>query len=423
LNLNIYAGEIDDGLRPVLVWLHPGGYDKNSANDERYDGTNLCLKRNVVVVTINHRLNGFGYMYLGGISPEYEQGNVGQLDIALALKWIRNNIHSFGGDKDSITLFGQAGGGSKISTLLAMPAAKGLFHRAWTMSGQQITGRTVQHAEQTTETILEQVEGSTPEEKLETLQNMSTDELRRTMGDSETQWTPVVDGISLPRDPFSPTAPELSRDVPMVLGNTYDETRNVFGSSQERFFNLTWDYVSVELDKAVRPYLGNLSSDDVVAQYRKNYPKYSPSDVFFAATTACRSWHSMLIEADTRARQTGGAPVWVYYFNWTSPYADGKWGASHGIDVPFVFANPDSTVETRGFMGAEEMGEWLSRGLTYFARDGKPHVPRTSTHWAPYTIQERKALLFGNWAIDEISDDRSWERKLFENVPYLQPGT
>src|ERR1700744_492631 len=142
LNLNVWTPALDSARRPVLVWFHGGGYEHMTSNDDMYDGARLARKRDVVVVTVNHRLNGFGYMYLGGASADFAAGNVGQLDLVLALQWVQDNIERFGGGGRSVTIFGQSGGGAKCATLMAMPAAKGLFHRVWTMSGQQITGRT-----------------------------------------------------------------------------------------------------------------------------------------------------------------------------------------------------------------------------------------------------------------------------------------
>jgi para-nitrobenzyl esterase len=330
LNLNIWTPALDNKTRPVLVWFHGGGYDSMTSNSATYDGTKLAAKRDVVLVTVNHRLGGFGYMYLGLLNPYYRRGNPGQLDLILALEWVRDNIEMFGGDKNSVTIFGQSGGGAKCATLMAMPEAKGLFHRVWTMSGQQITGRTMRHANETTLQVLGKMEGGgSPREKLSKLFTMPIDELRKIMAGQGNGWTPVVDGVTLPVDPFFPTANEQSRKIPMVIGNTYDETRSLLGGPSSKYFQLKWEEVPDELEKTVRQFLGNMSTSDVVSAYRKEYPAYSPSDVFFSATTAARSWKSMLVEAESRAKQIA-SPLWVYYYRWKSPLEGGKMGAAHG---------------------------------------------------------------------------------------------
>jgi para-nitrobenzyl esterase len=421
LNLNVWTPGLDaSAKRSVLVWFHGGGYEHMTSNDDMYDGAKLARKRDVVVVTVNHRLNGFGYMYLGGVSPEFKTGNVGQLDLVLALQWVRDNIEKFGGDKGSVTIFGQSGGGAKCATLMAMPAARGLFHRVWTMSGQQITGRTMEHAVKTAEEVLAKVNGTSATEKLGRLLKMTMEEIRKAMGGGGQKWTPLVDGVSLPLDPFYPTANEQSKDIPMVIGNTYDETRNLIGS-KGGLFNLTWGEVSPALDRNVRQFLGDLSTHDIVDQYRKQYPKYSPSDVFFAASTAARSWKSMLVESDIRAKQPN-SPLWVYYLRWKSPFEGGRWGAAHAYDIPFVFANSDSLKQTRGMAGADELGEVMSKALVHFARTGQPAIEGSDLAWPRYELKERRSMIFDT-KLEVHSDDRGWERKFFENAPYVQPGT
>jgi para-nitrobenzyl esterase len=425
LNLNLWTPALDGKKRPVLVWFHGGGYEHMTSNDPTYEGTKLASKRDVVVVTVNHRLNGFGYMYLGGVSDEFKVGNPGQADLILALQWIQDNIEKFGGNKDSVLIFGQSGGGAKCATLMAQPDAKGLFHRVWTMSGQQITGRTRFHAEQTAREVLANAGGANPVEQLSNLLKMPMEDIRKAMGGGGQKWTPLVDGISLPRDPFYPTANEQSKDIPMVIGNTYDETRSLIGSNKRNYFNLTWDAVPQTLETTVKSFIGNMSGDYIVTEYRKQYPQYSPSDVFFAASTAARSWKSMVVESDIRAKQPN-SPLWVYYLRWKSPFEGGKWGAAHAFDIPLVFANSDAMKQTKGSQTADLLGEEVSKLITNFARTGEPGLGLEKEPgipaWPRYTIEGRKSMIF-----DEIleihDDDRGWERKFFEGVEYIQPGT
>ncbi|KAF2673008.1 carboxylesterase type B [Microthyrium microscopicum] len=422
LNLNVWTPASDNNTRPVLVYFHGGGYDSGTVNEDTYDGRRLAQKRDVVVVTVSHRINGLGYMYLGGISKDYETGNPGQLDLILALKWVRDNIERFGGDKNSVTIFGQSGGGAKCATLMAMPEAKGLFHRVWTMSGQQITGRTLEHAKQTAQEVLSKIEGESDAEKLEQLVNMPMAELQTTLAGGGQRWAPVTSTSSLPKDPFFPTANEQSRNIPMVIGNTYGETRNLIGGSKGRLFNLTWDQVPSQLEKSVKNFIGNLSGETIVSEYRKHYPSYSPSDVFFAATTAARSWKSMLVESDIRAKHPD-SPLWVYYLRWKTPFEDGRMGAAHGFDIPLVFANPDAFRQMRGFESAEVMAETVSKALVHFARTGTPKIEGSDMYWPRYELGERLSMIFDLPASEIHSDDRGWERRFFASIPYTQPGT
>jgi para-nitrobenzyl esterase len=423
LNLNVWTRGppplYEDERRPVVVYFHGGGYESGTVNDELYDGTILAAKRNAVVVTVNHRINGFGYMYLGGVSEEYKVGNPGQADLILALKWVQDNIEKFGGEKDLVMVFGQSGGGAKCATLMAQPEAKGLFQRVWTMSGQQITGRTKAHAEQTAQEVLAKAGGNVTATQVSTLLKLSTNDLRKAMsGGSGQKWTPVVDGFSLPINPYYPTANEQSKEIPMVIGNTYDETRNLIGSGKPALFNLTWEEVPSALEKNVKFFIGNMTGAEIVAGYRKQYPDYSPSDIFFAASTAARSWKSMLIESEVRAKQTGNQ-TWVYYLRYKSPYEGGKWGAAHGFDIPLVFSNPDKMKETRGDTLAQQLGDVMSRLITQFAVAGEPGLLPA---WKPYRLEERKSLLVGR-DLEIVNDDRGWERKFFEKTEYVQPGT
>jgi para-nitrobenzyl esterase len=349
------------------------------------------------------------------------------MDLVLALEWVRDNIGQFGGNKNSVTIFGQSGGGAKCATLMAMPAAKGLFHRVWTMSGQQITGRTLAHAEQTAKEVLAKVPsvGDMPS-NVSQLLTMPMDDVRKAIGGGGQRWTPLVDGFTLPRDPFYPTANDQSKDIPMVMGNTYSETRNLIGSGKLSLFSLKWEDVPKALDKNVRVFIGNMSADEIVAEYRKQYPEYSPSDVFFAASTAARSWKSMLVEADIRAAQPN-SPLWVYYLRWKSPFDGGRWGAAHAFDIPLVFANSDALKQTKGVKSAEDLAESVSKMLTQFARTGDPNLrPLNGTHsipdWPRYNLQERRSMVL-DLPLEVHSDDRGWERKFFENAPYIQPGT
>jgi len=418
LRLNVWTPALRDGKkRPVVVYFHGGAYNNGSVNSNLYDGVRLARRGDVVVVTVNHRLNIFGYLYLAELGgPELaDSGNAGQLDLVLALKWVRDNVAEFGGDPGNVTIFGQSGGGAKSATLMAMPAARGLFHRVWTMSGQQLTGRTREHATADARAVLEAL-GLTPE----TLAEIKTLPMEKIAAvASRGNWNPVVDGGALPRNPFAPDASPLSKDIPMVLGNTKDETRSLIGGGNAALFNLSWEALPAAITQSVKQFIGDLPPERIVAEYRKLYPDYGPSDVFFSATTAARSWKGMVLESERRAQQ--GGPTWVYTVNWPSPADGGKWKAPHTIDIPLVFDNVKESNYTRDAPEAQQLADSASAALVAFARTGNPNAPGLPS-WPRFDSSKRPTMLF-DLPLRVENDPRGAERKLFAPIVYVQPGT
>jgi para-nitrobenzyl esterase len=407
-------------LRPVIVYIHGGAYSTGSGSSPLYDGAQLCRRGDVVVVTVNHRLSLFGYLYLPGFP---DSGNAGQLDLVLALKWVRDHIAAFGGDPGCITLLGQSGGGAKIATLMAMPAAAGLFHRAATMSGQQLTASGPQHAAGRTRALLEKL-GVTRERSAELARMPVADLLAAHsgtvdpyIGRGSVYMGPVLDERSLQRHPFYPDAPAQSAGIPMMIGNTRDETRSLIGRGDASAWTLTWEQLPGKLEGEMRV---DISGEAVVAEYRRLYPNYSPTDVFFAATTASRSWRGAVVEAELRAQQ--GSPAYAYQLDWGSPQDGGKWGAFHTLDIPLMFgtlAAPGSA--TGDGAGARQVSAAMQQALLAFARAGDPNysgLPR----WQPYTLPRRATMVFD--LTSRLEDDpRGAERRLFAKVPFIQQGT
>jgi para-nitrobenzyl esterase len=420
LSLNVWTPQVKQGKRPVLVWFHPGAYSSMTSNTSGYDGVRLCRRGDVVVVTVNHRLNLFGHLYLAEFGvPEFaDSGNAGMLDLVLALTWVRDNAAEFGGDAANVTIFGQSGGGAKCATLMAMPAARGLFRRALTMSGQQITASRTATAVKTATDFLAAVQVAP--DKVRDLATIPMDRLMagRPRG---AYFGPVKDLRSLPRDPFDPDASPLSADIPMILGNTHDETRGLMGGDRT-LFDLTWEALQAKLE-ANSPFMGPLDRGKVIAEYRRLYPSYSAADVFFAATTASRSWRGQVIEAERRAANPQmAAHTWVYQFDWCSPVQDGRLRAPHGLDIPMMFDNVALTPQmTGGSADAQRVADQVSETLLAFARTGRPdnpHIPR----WPTYDLTRRATMLFDT--VSKVADDpRGGERRLFAPVPYVQPGT
>lgn len=418
LTLNVWTPGLDDQRRPVLVYIHGGGYSGWSSNYDVHDGVRLARRGDVVVVTVNHRLNGFGYLFLDDLDPEFlGSGNVGQLDLIHALQWVRDHALRFGGDPRCVTIFGQSGGGAKCATLLAMPAARGLFHRVWTMSGQQLTGRTRAHGTETARAVLDRL-GVDPHH----LDDLDLVPMDRLVAAFEGQsWTPVVDGVHLPRDPFDPEASPEGQGVPLVMGNTLQETTMLIGGSDPTTFDLTWDQWPTKFARAVKPFLGTLDPVAILALYRSWYPAATPSDLFFAATTAARSWRGFLLQSDRRSQQPG-TPTWVYYLNWGSPVAGGRWRAAHTLDIPLVFDNVDlGSSMTGGGVDAQRVASLMADSLIALARTGSPQTPNLPP-WPTYRLPDRPALQF-DVEPSVVFDQRASERRLFEAIPYIQPGT
>ena len=424
LRLNVWTpGLRDGGKRPVLVYFHGGEFSSGSGSSALYDGTRLCVRGDVVVVTVNHRLNIFGHLYLArlGGAAYASSGNVGVLDLVQALAWVRDHAEEFGGDAARVTVFGQSGGGAKIATLMAMPPARGLFHRAMTMSGQQITASGPRSATLRARACLEALKSDAPD--IDALLAADPHELiqasrapdptlyRRTI-----YFGPVLDQTSLPRHPFYPDAPAQSRSVPMIIGNTRDETRAFHGDDPD-VHALTWEELPERLLAALHV---DIQPEHVIAEYRKFYPQYSPTEVFFAATTAGRSWRGAVIEAELRALQ--GAPAYVYQLNYRSPLENGRLGAMHTMDIPLVFDNIAQPGSRTGVNErAQRTADHLSDALIAFARSGDPNHSGLPT-WRPYTLPERATMLFDAQPSLAL-DPRGAERRLFEQVPYIQRGT
>ena len=420
LHLNVFTpGLRDHRKRPVLVYFHGGAYNNGSVNSALYDGKRLCLRGDVVVVTVNHRLNAFGFLYLGAIDPKQypDSGNVGMLDLVLALKWVRENIAEFGGDASSVLIFGQSGGGAKCATLMAMPAAHGLFHRVMTMSGQQVKGASIQIASRRTEIMLDKL-GIT-QSNLADLKTMSWEKIQAAAAATSSDWLPVVDGVVLSRDPFTPDAPPLSAAVPMILGNTHDETAVPVRDT------LTWDDAPAALRNAVAIYLGPYSAEEVIAKYRTIYPDKSPIDIVIAAATALRAWPGQVLEAERRVADPVSQPhTWVYQMNWHRDAPGAR--AVHTIDIPFMFDNLSAAPGQIGsspedLAAAQPLADTMSGMLIHYAATGNPNHPGLPL-WPAYDLKARNTMIWDSSPHIE-QDPRGQERRYAVASPYRQPGT
>jgi para-nitrobenzyl esterase len=422
LFLNVWTPSLDARARlPVMVYIHGGAYNTGSGASPLTDGAQLAQEHNVVVVTLNHRLNAFGYLYLEQLLPGFrpDSGNAGQWDLILALEWLSNNCARFGGDPNKVMLFGQSGGGAKIATLMATPAAAGLFHAVATMSGQQVTASGPLNATKRARAYCDALRASVPgllELPIERLVDaLSTAD--PVNSEQKVYFGPVVDQTMLIRHPFWPDAPVQSARIPMILGNMKSETRNLIGRSSPKAFSLSFDELPEWLARHMRT---DITPQTVISTYQSAYPEISASDLFFAATTAARSWRGQVEEADARARL--GAPTWVYRFDLRSPEDGGKWGAYHTLDIPFAFKNLQASGAMTGTgPAAHKVSHELAGALVALARTGRPQASGMPT-WPRYSLAKRETMIFDGETRVE-NDPRGVERKLFATVPFIQWGT
>src|SRR5579883_2402126 len=364
LHLNVWTNSLK-GKRPVMVWLHGGGFASGSGSYSIYDGANMARKQDVVTVTVNHRLNSFGFLYLPEIGGEKfaQASNVGMLDIVAALEWVRDNIANFGGDPKNVTIFGQSGGAGKVSTLLAMPSAKGLFHRAIIQSGANLLGVSTADAEKTAQTLMSKLNVKTAAQ----LQKVPMDQLvEATLSTPGLRLAPVLDGKTLPEGPFTPAAPAMSAEIPVLIGSTEFEV-NFFPNTN---FNPIDDAaLHAAVKQATRA--SDADVDKLIAVYKRGRPGYS--NVELEQVIASDNFRAGVItEAERKSAQK--APVYMYYFTWRSPVREGKLKAFHTLEIPFVLENVDEGKSMTGVgqdryaLQSEMSGAWAA-----FARTGNPN--------------------------------------------------
>jgi para-nitrobenzyl esterase len=402
LRLNVWTNGFGrNDKRPVMVWLHGGGFTSGNGSYTMYDGTNLAKKRDVVAVTINHRLNSFGFLHLAEIGGEKfaQASNVGMLDAIAALQWVHDNIANFGGDPNNVTIYGQSGGAGKVSTLLAMPGAKGLFHRAIIQSGSNLKGVPADDATKSARALMAKLNVKTADE----LQKVPMEQLIQATNSTQGLRLSPVLGPSLPRDPFSPNAPAISADVPVLLGTV--ETEVTF------FPNTQMDPID---DAAL---LGRVKqaarADDTQARhlidlYRKGRPGVSDIDLALILESDIRFRPGVVAEAELKAAQR--APVYMYYFTWRSPVRDGKLKTFHTLEIPFVTDNVDNATSMTG-TGADRyaLQEKMSAAWASFARTGNPNH-KGLPNWPKFDRAQRATMIFNN-ECKAVNDPNGEERK------------
>ncbi|MBV8902704.1 MAG: carboxylesterase/lipase family protein, partial [Acidobacteriia bacterium] len=391
LHLNLWTPGLS-GKRPVMVWFHGGGYSAGSGNWNMYNGGNLAAKHDLVVLTVNHRLNVFGYLYLAELGDEKfaQASNVGMLDCIAALEWVRDNIAAFGGDPNNVTIFGQSGGGGKVSTLMAMPAAKGLFHRAIAMSGSTVKGVPRDRATKGAEAFMAKLD--LKPNQVEDLQKLPQAQLLAAMrGIQGLQLSPVTDGGTLPADPFDPMASPLSARVPFMVSSTETE---VNWNNSVNFDPLDDSALHNRVKQQLR--IDDAATDKLIAVYKKGRPQASNLDLFFILSTDASNFRTGTdTEAERKAEQ-GQAPVYKYYFQWYSPVREGKLRSYHTLDIPFVFQKVDIAQSMVG-TGPERqpLADKMSAAFAAFARSANPNH-KGIPNWEPFDTTKRATMIFNN---------------------------
>src|SRR5215831_12860645 len=405
LVLNIWTPGLKDGAkRPVLVSFHGGGFATGSGNAIGFDGAQLAKFGDVVVVTVNHRLAALGYLHLAdlGAPSEFAYGGVtGIMDLTASLEWARDNIENFGGDPHNVFIFGQSGGGAKTSTVLATPAAKGLFHRAAVQSGSALKLTPRDRATRNAEVLLKQL-GIT-KQKIGDLQKVSWQQILEAQvaaGQSApgTGFSPVIDGKYLPHDPFDPVAPPESAEVPLIVSTTLEDA--ALGLTN---FDLSDDGLKKILEQRFKDKAGAIYS-----MYRKYYPQKSAFLVQAMISTDSGFRRSAYKQAELKAAQ-GRGPVWMYEWDWPTPSFGGKFGAVHGLDVAGSFR------EARDGGDMARVSDELSSTWVAFAKTGNPNNSRIPP-WAQFDAQKRATMIFGAPTRCE-NDPRAEIRQYWDKMP------
>jgi para-nitrobenzyl esterase len=418
LRLNVWTPSINDNAkRAVMFWIHGGGYTAGSAEEQPgYDGENLAKRGDVVVVSINHRLNVLGFLNLEKYGDTFKHsGNVSQLDIVAALEWVKTNIAGFGGDPNQVTIFGQSGGGGKVAYLMGMPSAQGLFHRAIIESGSKPLNAPASLSVEFSDLVLEELQipaarfadvQQVPYDKLLAAGNRAVARQRAAMAPANPNalrgsgapvgWQPYVDGEVIPGPAYYPAAPEMSRSVPVLIGSTLNEF--ITSVDHPEWDALTWDELHDRVEKAL-PGKG----DEAIKIYRTGSPGATPFDLWsqMNATTAMRR-NAVAIAAQKAAQ---GTPAYNYQFRWQTPVLDGRARAFHCSEIAFAFNNPDvARTLTGGGDDARALAARVSDAWISFAKTGNPNHPGLPK-WEPVSANRNAVMWFDNECELKINPD------------------
>lgn len=409
LFLNVWTPALaDGGKRPVMVWFHGGGFSTGSGSSSAYEGVRLAKRGDVVVVTVNHRLNVLGYLALGQYGAGFEDSAAaGVLDMVLALEWVRDNIHSFGGDPNTVMIFGESGGGAKVSTLMATAAAEGLFHRAAVQSGALIRFPDRAFAQTAAEQVVANLDLT--RETIDQIKELPVATLLAALKDTGAASAPTIDGRTLTRHPFEPDAAPSGSAVPLMLGTNRTENSLFAGVANPNVFNLTWEGLS-EVMQRTYP---DKDVEIIIAGYRALQPDSAPTDIYLEATTDARWLSGHVLQAERKVQQ-GGAPTYLYLFNWDTPVDGGKWRSPHALEIGFVFDNVANSESMSGVGEAQQrVADIMADTWIAFARTGQPDNPQIPA-WPAYNLQTRPVMVL-NEVPELVNDARAAQRALIDD--------
>jgi para-nitrobenzyl esterase len=420
LRLNVQTPAINDGgKRPVMFWMHGGGFTNgNGIEQDGYNGENLARKGDVVFVSVNHRLGPLGFTNLAGVdgSRFAASGNVGMLDLVAALEWVRDNISNFGGDPANVTIMGQSGGGAKVTTISAMPSAKGLYHKAVVLSGAGTKSGEKEYSEKLGLYILKEAGFKTSEiEKLQALPwleyimiaNKAAAKLNQEMGPSTAGmrrgFSPVVDGLYLPQHPYFPEATPEAADIPMLICSTMNESSP--SRTEAALEKITLDEVKERVKQ--RSTFGGGAGDkasEVVDAYAKAFPDKIPIEIF-SMISSTRT--GVVALADAKVKQA--APVYVAWFCWQPPLFDNRMRAFHCSDICHWFYNTDLMLtHTGGGARPRKLAEKMSGALIQFMKTGNPEGGGLPS-WPEYTSENGEVMVLDD--VSEVKNDPDREAR------------
>lgn len=411
--VNVWTRGLDDGKkRPVMFWLHGGGFWVGASDDPITDGHQLAQNGDVVLVSVNHRLNILGFLDLSAFGKPYaDSANVGMLDVVAALQWVNKNIERFGGDPDNVTIFGESGGGGKVGTLMSMPAAEGLFHKAIIQSGTLVNEMTQEKSRAMGEALVALVGGDDALEKLRTMPYKELVELgnkaqeqvvglrkpgsRRVVG-----YGPVPDGVNLLQQPFTPGFADISNNIPLLIGTTFNElVRTAYDEKNLSIAQAKTRLAETYGDKV----------DTYIELFGKAYPDYTAQDLL-SIDTLFRP--TTIKVADARAEKVD-APVYTYLLTWKSPVEDNTKGSFHGLDIPLAFNNIELGKHWTGTGDeARQLAERMSSAWINFAKTGNPNVDETLPDWKPYSRENGETMIFDQ----ELRIDNNHDRELMQFI-------
>jgi para-nitrobenzyl esterase len=397
LFLNLWTPALDNKARPVMVWWHGGGFNYGSGNWPVYDGHNLARNHDVVLVSVTHRLNAFGYLELADLGGDPASGNVGMLDLTASLQWVKDNIANFGGDPGNVTVFGQSGGGAKVATSLAMPSMTGLRHKGIVESGASLRSADKAGATDQARQLMKALDVS----DLAGLRRVPAGAIiaaAKAMGPIGGRWGPVMDGVVLHGHPFDPVANPIGRDIPVMVGCTADE---------QTLYNVGFDWwgkqTEAQMAERLKAQYGPLA-DKLVAEAKAKYPADNPSYMYVDITSK-----AAFVSSAALAERKSAQPAAVYMYVWEGRTAvdGGMMRAPHTTEIPFAFDNVALGPMLLGTApGTLALGKQASAAWTAFARHGDPNDAKSGLpHWPRYDAATRATMMFNT-------------RSRIENAPY-----